>query len=63
MAEAPPNYLTTKDLMERWKCSYSFANAFMYRKTSKAFKLGRLLRIDEKEVIAYEKQNQISQED
>jgi len=49
-----PNYLTISDLMERWKCKYTFANAFMHRKNSGAIKIGRKLLITEKEVINYE---------
>ena len=49
-----PNFLTTDDLMERWKCQRAYANAFMHRKGSGAIKIGRRLLVTEKEVLAYE---------
>jgi len=57
MTKSQPTYLGTADLMERWKCQYSFANAFMHRKGSGAIKIGRKLLVDEKEVISHEQQN------
>ena len=57
MTKSQPTYLTTADLMARWKCKYKFANAFMHRKGSGAFKIGRKMLVCEKEVIAYEKSN------
>ena len=57
MSTRQPNYLTTADLMSRWKCKYSFANAFMHRIGSGAIKIGRKLLVDEQEVIEYEQLN------
>lgn len=47
-------YLTTQDLMERWRCSYQTANRFMHRKGSDAIKPMRRLLVPLKEVIKHE---------
>jgi len=57
MLNKQPNYLNTADLMSRWKCKYQCANAFMHRKGSGAFRIGRKLLVCEKEVQAYERAN------
>jgi hypothetical protein len=54
MTKKHPNYLTTDDLMERWKCKRAFANAFMHRRGSGAIKIGRRLLVTEREVERYE---------
>ena len=59
MTTNQPNYLTTADLMARWKCGYRAANEFMHRKDVKAIKPSKLLLVNEKEVIAYEKARQL----
>jgi hypothetical protein len=53
------NRLTTHDLMERWKCGYNVALAFMYRKGSGAIRIGRKIVVDEKEVIRYEESKRV----
>ena len=54
MEKKQPNYLTTTDLMERWKCKRPFALNFMHRKGSGAIKVARKLLVTEKEVERYE---------
>jgi len=53
------NRLTTRDLMERWKCCYDVALAFMHRKGSGAIRIGRRIVVDEKEVIRYEESRKV----
>ena len=48
-------YLSIKDLMQRWHCSYDAALAFMHRKGSGAIKPSKLLLISLKEVEQYER--------
>jgi len=54
MEKKQPNYLTTDDLMERWKCKRAFAMNFMHRKGSGAIKIGRRLLVTEREVERHE---------
>jgi hypothetical protein len=52
-------YLTTDDLMERWKCKRSYVINFMHREGSKAIKIGKRLLVTEAEVKQYEKSKQV----
>ena len=52
-------YLTTQDLMERWRCSYQTANRFMHRKGSGAIKPTRHLLVPLKKVIRHEQHSAI----
>jgi len=59
MKKTAPNYLTTDDLMNRWKCKYTFANEFMHRKGSGAIKIGKRLLVTEAEVLAHEEASKV----
>jgi hypothetical protein len=47
-------FLTTDDLMARWKCKYTYANTFMHRKGSGAIRIGKRLLITLSEVEQHE---------
>ena len=51
----PIIYLTTHELMERWKCAYQTAFEFAHSKYSKAIKPSKRLLIPLKAIEAYER--------
>jgi|GEM_PF-2508207 len=55
MQTPAPIYLTTEDLMKRWKCSKWTAMKAMHWEGSEAVKIGKRLLITEERTQAFEK--------